>query len=286
MSTRGFESGLNLVPISTRNVEWTIRTTYQKNVQNMDKLAVPAFVAPGGSFGSGYGRNRIAVGARPSLIWGLTHWSCVNTTDASGNVVAGTGADGLPCHQVMPNDAAFAPGGQYAGKYVTRDSVIADANPRGQMSFLNALRWRRLTVTALLDWRNGGATANLTKNLFDEGGNSRDYDNGSALTGQTLGQYRYGSFTGGNIVPYIDDGTFVKLRELSISLDAPKRWADLARAATLRIEMQGRNLYMWSKYWSFDPEFNNFGNQNFNRFIDLAPYPSMRQFFLSVNLGY
>ena len=41
----------------------------------------------------------------------------------------------------------------------------------------------------------------------------------------------------------------------------------------MRISVQGRNLCMWSNYWSFDPEFNNFGNQNFNRFIDLAPYP-------------
>jgi hypothetical protein len=43
---------------------------------------------------------------------------------------------------------------------------------------------------------------------------------------------------------------------------------------------------MKTDYWSFDPEFNNFGNQNFNRFIDLGPYPSMRQFFFSVDLGY
>ena len=50
--------------------------------------------------------------------------------------------------------------------------------------------------------------------------------------------------------------------------------------------VQGRNLFMKSDYWSFDPEFNNFGNQNFNRFIDLAPYPSNRQFFFSIDLGY
>jgi hypothetical protein len=28
---------------------------------------------------------------------------------------------------------------------------------------------------------------------------------------------------------------------------------------------------MFSDYWSFDPEFNNFGATNLNRFIDLAP---------------
>jgi hypothetical protein len=54
----------------------------------------------------------------------------------------------------------------------------------------------------------------------------------------------------------------------------------------MRVSVQGRNLGMKSNYWSFDPEFNNFGNQNFNRFIDLAPYPTNRQFFFSIDLGY
>ena len=43
---------------------------------------------------------------------------------------------------------------------------------------------------------------------------------------------------------------------------------------------------MSSKYWSYDPEYNNFGNSNFNRFIDHGPYPSNRQFFVSLDLGY
>jgi hypothetical protein len=50
--------------------------------------------------------------------------------------------------------------------------------------------------------------------------------------------------------------------------------------------VSGRNLALFTDYWSFDPEFNNFGNTNFNRFIDLAPFPSSRQFFLSVDVGF
>ncbi len=48
----------------------------------------------------------------------------------------------------------------------------------------------------------------------------------------------------------------------------------------------GRNLFVKTDYWSYDPEFNNFGNTNFNRFIDLAPFPTSRQFFFSVDIGY
>ena len=60
----------------------------------------------------------------------------------------------------------------------------------------------------------------------------------------------------------------------------------MARAREMRISLQARNLFMWSNYWGSDPEFNNFGNSNFSRFVDLAPYPPSRQFFLSIDLGY
>ena len=278
MSTRGVEAGITVVPISTRDLEYTLRTTYQHNVQVMDKLSVPAFVAPGGSFGSSYGRNRIQVGTRPTYIWGNLRFSCINTSDANGHVVAGTGSDGKPCRQLKPGETLTGA--------VTRDSIIADANPLSQTSFLNTLRYKSLTVTGLLDWRVRGYTADMTKNLWDEGGNSRDFDSPSPTPGVVMGEYRYGSFSGGNISPYIESGTYLKLREVNVSYQAPKRWANLIRANDMRISVQGRNLWVNTDYWSFDPEFNNFGNQNFNRFIDLAPYPSNRQFFFSVDLGY
>jgi TonB-dependent starch-binding outer membrane protein SusC len=278
MSTRGFEAGITLVPISRRDLEWTFRTTFQKNVQMIDKLSVPSFNAPGGSFGSSYGRNRIVLGARPTYIWGNQRYSCINTKDANGNVVVNTGSDGLPCRKLAPGEAL-------AGA-VTRDSIVGDANPRGLTSFFNTFRWKRISATALVDWRLGGLTSNMTKNLWDEGGNSRDFDKPSPEAGVPLGDFRYGSFADGNISPYIESGTFVKLREVNVSVQAPQKWATLLRARDLRFSVQARNLGMWTDYWSFDPEFNNFGNQNFNRFIDLAPYPSNKQFFFSLDLGY
>jgi hypothetical protein len=279
MSTRGVEAGLSVVPISKRNFEWTLRTTYQHNVQYVDELLVPAFNAPGGSFGTSYGRNRIAVGTRPTYIWGNILFSCINTRNAAGEVVVGTGADGLPCHRIYPGDPV--PAGA-----TVRDSIIADANPLAQTSFLNTIRIKNFDISALVDWRVAGYTSDMTKNIWDEGGNSRDYDKPSVDATQSLGQFRYGNFARGNIATYIDRGTYVKLREVNISYQAPQRWAQLARARDMRIAFQARNLAMITDYWSFDPEFNNFGNQNFNRFIDLGPYPSNRQFFLSIDLGY
>jgi hypothetical protein len=279
-----------------------LRTSYQHNVQHVDQLLVPSFAAPGGSFNTSYGRNRIATCNNPqlvtskgvpynscapgsnisTLIWGNIPFSCLNTTDpATGNVVVGTGKDGLPCHRIYPGDPAVQ--GQ-----ISRDSIIADAAPLSVTTFLNTFKYKRLTVSGLIDWRVGSHTSDMTKNLFDEGGNSRDYDAASMDPAKVLGAWRYGTWGGGagNIAPYIDAGTYVKLREINVTFQAPEAWASKLRARELRLAVQGRNLGMKTNYWSFDPEFNNFGGQNFNRFIDLAPYPSNRQFFFSIDLGY
>jgi hypothetical protein len=56
-------------------------------------------------------------------------------------------------------------------------------------------------------------------------------------------------------------------------------------ASSARISLSGRNLFIISGYNGFDPEVNNGGNF-VARFVDLAPFPPSRQFFLSVDLGF
>ncbi len=260
LSVNGNEGALTVIPIRTRDLEWTVRASYQQNRQRTDFIPVPAFNAPN-SFGASYGRNRIAANTISTMIWGNAPLR---------GCTAGAGPIGTPG----------------AGCSVA-DTILADANPTHQSTLTNTVTWKDWSFSALLDWRNGGYTSTMTQNLFDEGGNSRDFDNPSGNTANPkLGDFRYNTWAAGDIRPYVTSGTYVKLREVTVTYAAPKRWAETLKARDLRFSLSGRNLAMWTKYWSFDPEFSNFGNQNFNRFIDLAPYPPNRQFFFSIDLGY
>ena len=276
MSVRGNELAINLVPISRRNFEWTFRTSYTKNVAMVDNIPVPPFNS-GVGFGVAWGHSRIVPGQRSSIIWGDVPFSCVNST-VNGKLVPKTGSDGLPCH-ALPIDQPLAGS-------VVRDTMIADANLRGSTQFTNSFQIGKLQLLAMLDWRNGGYMSDMTNTAFDQGGNSRDYMDPSPIPGVPLGQWRYSAWSAGDARPYLQDGTFVKLRELSVTYDAPQRWASLVRARSLRLSASGRNLAMWTKYWGEDPEFNNGGSSAVGRFVDLAPYPASRQFFFSLDLGY
>ncbi|MCA2991005.1 SusC/RagA family TonB-linked outer membrane protein [Gemmatimonas sp.] len=262
LSTLGNEAVLSMVPLRRGKFEWTSRVIYNANVMYTNNIPVPAFPVPG-SFGAAYGRNRITANTRSSYIWSN----------------APLGANGA-----------------------VRDTITYDSNPIHTTTFNNDFSWGRFTVSALLDWRAGGAVSNMTNNLWDEGGNSRDYDDAapssiipasgnqpaSAACGtRTLGDCRYFTFNGGDTRPYMQNGSYVKLREVTVNYDAPDSWAKkIPGARSLRFNLSGRNLAIFTDYWGFDPEFNNFGNQNFNRFIDLAPFPPSRQFFLSVDVGF
>ena len=239
LSVQGNEAVISMVPLRRGSFEWTSRIIYNANVQRTDNIPVPSFAVPG-SFGATYGRNRIAANTRSTMIWGN----------------APLGLNGA-----------------------VRDTILFDSNPVHTTTFNNDFNWKRLTLSFLADWRNGGYVSDMTNNLYDEGHQSYDY--------VAAGKDRYTTFNAGDIRPYVQKGSYVKLREVSLNYQAPDSWArKIPGAKSLRFNASGRNLKVWSKYWSFDPEFSNFGNSNFNRFIDLAPFPSNRQFFFSVDVGF
>jgi len=257
LSVLGTEGVLSLVPIRRGNFEWTSRIIYNANVQYTNDVPVPAFPVPG-SFGAAYGRNRITPNLRSTYIWSN----------------APLGANGA-----------------------VRDTITGDANPIHTTTFNNDFTWKRFTFSALLDWRAGGSVSNMTNNLWDEGKQARDYDDvapASMLPGsrpcapnETLGLCRFNTFNAGDTRVYMQNASYVKLREITINYQAPDSWAQkIPGGKSLRFNLSGRNLALFSDYWGFDPEFNNFGNTNFNRFIDLAPFPPSRQFFFSVDVGF
>ena len=88
---------------------------------------------------------------------------------------------------------------------------------------------------------------------------------------------------------YIQDASFVKLRELTLSYQLPDnivRSLFAGNVTAVRAELSGRNLVTWSSYPGLDPEVSNFGNQNINRGQDLAPYPPSRSFFFTLALDF
>ncbi len=84
---------------------------------------------------------------------------------------------------------------------------------------------------------------------------------------------------------FFEPGWFIKLRELSLTYNAPDRWARLLRASRLSLTVSGRNLWTITDYTGIDPEVNGFGQLNFSS-TDFFSQPQVQTWVLRVNLGF
>jgi TonB-linked SusC/RagA family outer membrane protein len=150
---------------------------------------------------------------------------------------------------------------------------LGDTEPTFRVGFVNNFTFGDFTLTSLVDWQQGSDVINLTRYLYDAFGNAPDY---AASQARLEKQQTDASV-------YIEDATFVKLREISISYTLPKSvLASLGPVSNGVISLSGRNLLTLTNYSGLDPEVSNFGNQPIARNIDVAPYPPSRSFWLSL----
>jgi TonB-linked SusC/RagA family outer membrane protein len=169
-----------------------------------------------------------------------------------------------------------ASGNPIAGK-------VGDANPDFQMSFSNDIDFHRFTLGFLFDWKYGGDIINLTQFLYDITANSKDYLEPFG------GADRINRFGQGFSDPYIQNGSYLKLREVNLSYNLPEALTSRLFGGGIRfarLSLTGRNLLRITPYEGLDPEVSNFANQAIVRNIDVAPFPPSRSFFFSIDLGF
>ena len=262
MTTTGFEAALQMLPIQNENLTWTSRITFSTDETKVDELPVPPFRA--GGFGTALGGFQVEEGKTATQIVGRDTTTIENDPRCDG-----------PCP---------------AGTRIVTD--IGDVNPDFRMGLSNEVRWGPVSLYGLLDWQKGGDVINLTAWLYDLSRNSKDFAGNcnipGCLPGETLGEARLRLYPGRTSRVWVEDGSFVKLRELTLSYDVPQDlvgrfWSG---ARYLRLTLSGRNLLTFTDYSGMDPEVSNFGTQAIGRNIDVAPYPPSRSFWLSVDLGF
>ncbi len=177
--------------------------------------------------------------------------------------------------------AFFIEEGSSATQIVGTEGLVGDANPDFQMTFSSDLDAGPITFGMLWDWKQGGDVVNLTEFLYDIGQNSIDF--------LEAGADRFSRWAGGETAAYVQDGSYLKLREVNLSYNLPPNFTRGLFGSSVRqarLTLSGRNLLRFTGYRGLDPEVSNFGNQAIIRNIDVAPFPPSRSFFFSIDLGF
>ncbi|MBW3631212.1 MAG: TonB-dependent receptor, partial [Gemmatimonadetes bacterium] len=308
----GWELSLDLLPVQTRGFTWTVNTNYTTTETCVTELAGAENVYLNGFTGSTVslvGPN--AAGTRGCNPFGVFF---------GGDFVRfgrGTLVDGVDI------DATY--GGAAGALYIAEDGfpiqddqsrVVGDPNPDWTASIRNTFQiGSNLRLSALLDIRRGGDVWNGTKGAllyfgtheeslpFHGEGSRRVFGQFALPNGQTpavagpgagsevtLNSLTWmlgglGSGFTGPVSQFIEDGSFVKLRDVSVSYTLQQMaFMERLGIGSADITLSGRNLKTWTDYTGIDPESNLTG-QSLGRGLDYFNNPQTRSFVISVNLN-
>jgi len=292
MSNKGIELLLHTQNVDNPNLSWASTITYAHNKNLVESLSIQDFQSAGGY------PNRIRAGYPAGVFYGsYAARDCI-----TGQLLLDSLGRYRRSNQTVDMGATLAQR-EALSHGTCNDSlnkIIGDPNPKWTGSILNEFTLaRRVRLRALLDGVFGNQIMNLSTRAQNAGiaSNSKTYERELLPYGDPRKlPPGFDARTQGIFEYWIEDGTFVKLRELSASytLDA----APVRRYFRdgVDLTLSGRNLYVWTKYSGYDPEINLFGTNAggvgsvqttaADRGFDFGGYPIPRTWSLSARFTF
>ncbi len=85
---------------------------------------------------------------------------------------------------------------------------------------------------------------------------------------------------------YIEDGSCVKLKNLTLGYTFSKGLVSKIHARQIRLYVTAQNIWTWTKYTGLDPEVNFFDTDNTKQGIDYGSYPSTKSFLAGLSITF
>ena len=297
LQNRGVEVLLRANPVRTRSFGWDASVTFATNRNEVDGIedadpsdGVPGLIILPESFGA-----VAAINGEPLGVFYTSRTFARNDQDQIvGQAVAGAGRDAEPLEDADGNPVLVPASLNDDGFLVDADGnvvypvggggarVIGDPNPDFTASFINQFEiGQSVTFRVQLDGSIGQDVFNFTRRLaaLSAFGTLTDFER--ELEGELPAGYNGRAF--GLFEPYVEDGSYVKLREVALTYQVPAEVAGRVGAENLRVTAFGRNLASFDSYTGYDPETNVGGQRTVVRGFDFVEVPLPRTFGLTLS---
>jgi TonB-dependent starch-binding outer membrane protein SusC len=174
-------------------------------------------------------------------------------------------------------------------------TYIGDPNPDFTMGLNLSLTYRNFDVTAFFYAAQGAEIFNYNKWWIDfwpsfQGIKSTDLLDRSwtpERTNTSVPKASDNSNFSTNTVSnsyYIEDASFVRLKNLQIGYNVPASVLSNIGLTRLRVYLQGVNLFTITDYTGLDPELTTFADTNPG--VDEFNNPTVKQFLIGLNVGF
>lgn len=259
MTNKGLEILVTATPIQTRDLSWTVTGTFSTNENEVNGIEGEQFGI--GNFGFSVAKNGEPLGV---------FYQGFYARNPDGSLLLTPG--GLPQRERGSSDENGNPiperdaSGQPSGSALSR--VIGDPNPDYIASLINEVNYKNFSFRMQFDAVQGFDILSWDTRMFYRFGGGPQEER--ELRGEDVRGTGAANF--GIAESYIEDGSFIKLREISASY----LWPDPVKGINnLRFTLSGRNLFSIDDFSSYDPEVNMDAQSNGSRggVMGLVPIP-------------
>ncbi len=290
----GFEFSFDLDVLTADKIQWTFTTLFSRQRSIIASIKGNEIVVP---TAAGTANYVLKAGERIGQLYGYLLLNQVDQLDPN------TGQPFIPAalqvnYEVADNGYVvnkttkqpFASGSQYA---------LGDANPDFNMSFIHTVSYKNiLSMSMQWDWIAGSHLYNQTKSWMYRDGISSDYTVPVSITNPATGVreakaytafYRgvYGAgINNGTKNYFYEDASFVRLRNISLSLDLTAL-LDLKLIRRLELILSAANIITITRYSGMDPEISSGAvNSAFDRGVDHNTIPNTRNYTAGINVRF
>ncbi|TCC91137.1 SusC/RagA family TonB-linked outer membrane protein [Pedobacter hiemivivus] len=103
---------------------------------------------------------------------------------------------------------------------------------------------------------------------------------------QQIGTYYTEHFKGDNVEANTFSTDFIKLREARLDYTLPAKLVKKLNLQRAVVGIYGRDLFVWSDWPAYDPEFGTLANSDIQRGFEVAQFPSTRNFGVNVTFNF
>jgi len=271
VNNKGIEIALNGTPVRSRDFTWTTNIVFSANTNKIRQLADSSVVLFNGPVGGG--QIVAKVGGSMGDLYG------------KGYVRSPDGA------VVYDSKTGFA--------LISQDvKYLGNTIPKWKMGFTNDFTYKQFHLHLLFDAQYGGVAHSLMHYKLAEQGKIPEtlpgrYNGiiGNGEVQDANGKYRKNDVIATDVDEYyrshygVDNAEgsvfrtdFVKFREARLDYTLSPKLTQRLHLQRMTVGVYGRNLYIWSKWPMFDPEFGTLNGTDIVRGFEIGQFPSTRSF--------
>ncbi|WP_406826794.1 SusC/RagA family TonB-linked outer membrane protein [Pedobacter sp. KACC 23697] len=279
VDNKGLEMSVNATPLQGRSFKWTINGTFSANRNTIKELADSAVILRTGPIG---GTQIVA-----------------NVGGSLGDIY-GFGLKRSPDGQIIFDNTGKAIPDQTQLKY------LGNTMPKFRFSFGTGFTYKGFSTNVLFDAQLGAVAHSLTfarmaglgklkltlpgryGGLIGDGvmlnPDGLTYSPNKTIATDIGAFYEamYGSLNAEGSTFRTD---YLKFREANINYTFPKRLVSSLGLSRITIGVYGRNLYTWSPWPAFDPEFGTLSGSDIVQGFEVGQLPSTRTFGARLVVG-